>query len=300
LSIVIPALGTPEALEKTLLSVLENRPHGCQIVVALGIEYANPYQLDDEVQILAAAGRSWVECVNSGLARCRADLVHVLTAGTLVESGWTKPALVHFAKRETGLVAPLVVDAHDPSRVLLAGLRRGVGGTRRCVRAAAGDERRGQAPSSIAGFYRMPMLAKLGGFSAAVGDEYADLDLALRAAAAGWQTTVEAKSRVFHAGLPRMARSVRSGMGAERFFWRHLPADGRGAALAAHAITVAAELLAGAWRPRNVMHTLGRLAGWWPAPVDCQAMPWPVVVPRKGRREPARVKAPVADQRRVA
>ena len=56
LSILIPALGSPEALETTLLSVLENRPHDCQVLVALGIDYANPYQLDDEVEFLHGRG----------------------------------------------------------------------------------------------------------------------------------------------------------------------------------------------------------------------------------------------------
>lgn len=38
LSIVIPAVSSAEDLEQTLVSVLENRPDDCEIVVALGCE----------------------------------------------------------------------------------------------------------------------------------------------------------------------------------------------------------------------------------------------------------------------
>ena len=146
------------------------------------------------------------------------------------------------------------------------------------------------------------MLARLGGFSPAVGDEYADLDLAFRAADAGWHTACEAKSKVFYSRIPRPARNFNSGISAERFFWRHLPASGRGRAMAAHVACIAGELLSCVWRPRNAMQVLGRLAGWWPAPAQCPPLPWPVVEPRKGRREAAKIapSAAMTNQRRVA
>ena len=54
LSIVIPVLGNVEGLEDTLVSVLENRPVDCQIVVVLNRPYDDPYDLKDEVCFVEA------------------------------------------------------------------------------------------------------------------------------------------------------------------------------------------------------------------------------------------------------
>jgi hypothetical protein len=264
LSILIPALGTPEALETTLLSVLENRPHDCQVLVALGIDYSNPYRLDDEIDFLNGAGVNWVDCVNAGVAHCRAEVVHVLGAGTQVEDQWTRHALERFEDDDIGVVTPVVMSAHELAKVVLAGLRCGWGGSRVAV-ARTTDQRVDLAPSTTAGFYRLEMLSNLGGFSPAVGDEYADLDLALRAAAAGWQISQEPRSRVYGRPLPPHVRGFRSGLCAERFFWRHAQTGGAGMTLTLHGVRVAGELAASLWRPRNLLHCVGRLGGLWPA-----------------------------------
>jgi hypothetical protein len=271
LSILIPALGTPEALETTLLSVLENRPHGCQIVVALGIDYTNPYELDDEVEFFPGAGSGWVQCVNAGLTRCRADVVHILAAGTRALSGWTTPAVAHFSCRETGLVTPWVSDAAEESAL---------------------------APSGIAGYYRLRMLAELGGFSASVGDQYADLDLALRAAAAGWRTVNEPRSKLHWRAPPPLVRSLRTGLEAERFFWRHLPVRGRAKTLAAHALGLAGEIVTSLWRPRNLLHLAGRLGGCRPAHEVRQEIPYSAEDSRELRRRERTRRAPATTARR--
>ena len=54
LSIVIPALASVEALERTLVSVLEKRPADCEIIVVLNTSYDDPYQLTDEVHFASA------------------------------------------------------------------------------------------------------------------------------------------------------------------------------------------------------------------------------------------------------
>ena len=56
LSIVIPAPSDSAALEATLVSVLENRPADCEIVVSLGFEYADPWNIADEVRLGHQAG----------------------------------------------------------------------------------------------------------------------------------------------------------------------------------------------------------------------------------------------------
>ena len=69
LSIVIPTPGDADALEETLLSVLENRPEGCEVVVALGCDYDDPWGIAEEVRFVRApVGAGLVECVNAGVA----------------------------------------------------------------------------------------------------------------------------------------------------------------------------------------------------------------------------------------
>ena len=68
LSIVIPVLRQLDRLEDTLISVLENRPADCQIVVVLNEPYNDPYQLSGEVCFIqAAAGSSFADTLNLGV-----------------------------------------------------------------------------------------------------------------------------------------------------------------------------------------------------------------------------------------
>ena len=50
LAIVITDGGSIESLESTLVSVLENRPPDCEVLVALAGPYADPYELSGEVR----------------------------------------------------------------------------------------------------------------------------------------------------------------------------------------------------------------------------------------------------------
>ena len=59
LSIVIPAADTA-ALEETLVSVLENRPADCEIIAALAVPYADPWNIGEEVRFMQAPpGPRW-------------------------------------------------------------------------------------------------------------------------------------------------------------------------------------------------------------------------------------------------
>ena len=53
LAIVISAIGSIESLEGTLVSVLENRPADCEILVVLNRPYSDPYDLQGEVRFVA-------------------------------------------------------------------------------------------------------------------------------------------------------------------------------------------------------------------------------------------------------
>jgi len=73
LSIVIPATGTQEQLDQTLVSVLENRPSDCEVIVPHAFDYKDPYDLHDEVTFVGSAAENLVSLgkPSEGLKRAR-------------------------------------------------------------------------------------------------------------------------------------------------------------------------------------------------------------------------------------
>ncbi|HVW38151.1 MAG TPA: glycosyltransferase, partial [Pirellulales bacterium] len=165
LSILIPFLGNRDSLENTLASVLQNRPEGAEIVVALGQEYDDPYQLGEEVRFVRAAGATTLAAaLNQGFGACQGPIVHTLGCGVTVGDGWTDRALRRFDDRRVASVAPLIVDADHPQRVWSAGLEYRAGGACRrlgqgvLIDSAQGLGGRLVGPSWVAGFYRRSAL----------------------------------------------------------------------------------------------------------------------------------------------
>lgn len=123
LSIVIPVLNKLKKLEDTLVSVLENRPAGCEIIVVLNEPYADPYQLHDEVCFVdAARDADLVESIRTGLAYCHAPIIQILSCGMEVGPGWTDVVLPHFNDPVIAAVAPLVMERLDRNTIVSAGV----------------------------------------------------------------------------------------------------------------------------------------------------------------------------------
>jgi len=234
LSIVIPTPADTAALEETLVSVLENRPDDCEIVVPLGCEYADPWNIAEEVRFVQApAGSSLVGCINLGIASSRGEVISILAAGWRATEGWADRPLEHFDAGDVGAVIPLEVAADDHDRVLSAGIRYGQGGRRIAV--TAGGRHRAVdvptraaaapvAPALEAGFWRADVLELAGpGFSTVCGDTCADADMAVALTRSGYVAVVEPTSRFVPGATPRQRRvPFLSGLQAERLFWRSL------------------------------------------------------------------------------
>lgn len=170
-SIVIPSLHDARRLESTLISLLENRPSYCEIVVPHSGHYDDPYEIADEVRLIEVpAARTEMELLAVGVSMCQGEIVHTLSPGATVEAGWLESVLPRFDRPEVGAVVPELVYASGKSAcgVTVDGL-----GLRS---AAARQTARG--PLWQAGFYRHAVLEALGGFCTRL-DEYADLDVAL-------------------------------------------------------------------------------------------------------------------------
>jgi hypothetical protein len=272
LSIVIPMLGNAERMEAGLVSVLENRPADCEVLLVLNAPYANPYQLDDEVHFVQAAeGASWVDSVNCGIQRASGDIVHILAPGVEVTPGWTETALERFDDDTVAAVAAVIVDRRHPSRVLAAGVGFGTGGRRRMVRRVDAAESV-IGPHAAAGFFRKRLLEGLNGFAKVVGDAYADVDLGLRLQYLGLDTVVEPSALVSRDKLPRTGGGFGDGLRMERLFLRHLGLAGGWAAAMARPLTMVLGLCLRLLNPpKAVLHLLGRLTAWCESPLHlCQ------------------------------
>lgn len=250
LSIVIPTPRDTAALEETLVSVLERRPDDCEVVVVLGCEYTDPWNIADEVHFVQAPrGASLVSCVNVGAAASRGEVIHVLAAGWLATDGWTDVPLARFdADATTAAVVPAGVAAGDRERIISAGVRCTRGGRRQDLAGRRRwlereSTRSGARPGTRigpvleAGFWRTETFTAAGGPAVACGDDHADADFAVAIDCAGGRTVYEPSSRVVAAERKR-GRGFRAGLEAERLFWRSLVGRSVVAAVVMHACEV--------------------------------------------------------------
>lgn len=238
LTVIVPATSVA-TLEETLVSVLEHKPDGCEVVVALGESYDDPWNIREEVTFVdVQKGSSLVDCITAGVAAATGDVIHVLAAGWKAIDGWTAPAMRHFANGRVAAVVPLAVSEADKTQPVSAGIRRTAGG--RSVTVVPSRKSGGivtgplpTAPMIEAGFWRADVLRDIG-LSKACGDSLAAADMAAALSAARAEVVLEPESRVVSGPTPRSRSSFMAGMQAERLFWRSLPCDRTGPALLAH------------------------------------------------------------------
>lgn len=273
LSIVIPCLRGAEQAEETLISVLSSRPADCEVLVPHGDPYDDPYDLSGEVRFVHCRGTSaLVSLINAAVEEAQGDIVHVLACGMQVEDGWADRALAHFADPRVGAVAPLVVQAQQPTRIDSLGVRYTRGGRRIMVGRDLPLPRRhklaGQVigPSLGAGFFDRELLDALCGFADNLGDELADVDLALSLAELGFRTACEPACRIMAiaaAGQASGDSAISSGRHSERLFLRHAAAHGGIGAILAHPFSIAADAIAELPSLGAIGKLIGRAIATW-------------------------------------
>ena len=120
LSIVIPIGDDLVAFENTLISVLENRPAGSEVLVADDGSYDDPFDLRDEVRFVVATGRNPIDLIAASAVESRGRFVHVLTAGLRATPGWIDAAIEKFEHHDAAVVAPVIRNASS-QRIVAAG-----------------------------------------------------------------------------------------------------------------------------------------------------------------------------------
>jgi hypothetical protein len=263
LSIVLPVLGRPGQMEDSLVSVLENRPEGCEVLVVLNQPYDDPYELAGEVQFLEVPrGAGLSEAINRGVEASRAPIVHVVPCGVLAREGWCEAALERFGDPQIAAVNPLLLDAANRRRLVSAGAAyQRWGRVRRFRKTGPAKPRRDVVadPDFAAAFYRKSALEQVGLFSRRFGPRMSTVAVQLALQDAGFHCALETSCRMLAKGKGTESALAR-GWSSERLFWRRLPAQRRKRWLAMHGLLVAAETATGLVRPSRFLELAGRLA----------------------------------------
>jgi hypothetical protein len=314
LTIIIPAFGRQEDLDDTLVSVLENRPPDCEVLVPHGPAYRDPYDLSDEIRFVPTRRQELISLIRAGLGASQTPLVHFLQCGFRATPAWTDPVIQRFAADVSlAAIAPRVQLTSERKMDALRGIRYHRGGTRRDVRIAEPSSSRSHAsnlwegPSLQAGFFRRCALDSIGGLDPHLGTFYCDVDAIVKLRRAGWRFDHESDSLIVGPETHR-PRGFRIGREAEWLFWRHWRALGRVASLRDHAWITAIESLQSFPRVASFTTICGRFFGllecavarrhrWIPTPSDesgCRESesqdPLTISIDRARRRKPARPK----------
>ena len=184
LSIIIPTCAEQAALDETVLSVLENRPTGCEVILVQSPEYADPYDLGDEVRFVDASDSDRIRMLNEGIREARGEIVHLLLPGVTVGPGWCASAISLFEEdRDIGSVSPCIVARQTRKTILGVDFNARLG--KKLVRSARQPI---LAPLLGTGFYRASALRFMHGFDDRFGD-CADVELGLRMKSASYKAS---------------------------------------------------------------------------------------------------------------
>ncbi len=269
LSVIIPVLGNLEQMEHTLLSVLENRPDDCEVIVVLDEPYDDPYHLEGEVRFLPPEGkRGLAAAVNRGLRAASNPLVHILACGCEVIEGWAEAAAGHFQDERIACVVPVVVQQEKPSAILAAGL--GYEPTGRLVHFQYGvpidgvllAHRTQVLPHASGAIFRKDLLELIGGADPMVGDQWVMADLVLTLQHANRLSILEPRCRVRATHIVGVfPGEYRLACDAEAFFWRWNALAGSWTQALRHVGSLAGEGVASLVRWQRLPRLSGRLAG---------------------------------------
>ncbi|MEM8668969.1 MAG: hypothetical protein AAGG48_15720 [Planctomycetota bacterium] len=119
LTILVPVVASPNGkanlsgFERTLISVLENRPEQSEVLVTHDGSYDDPYALGDEVRFVTADHPSMTDLIAAGAQVARGRIIHVLAEGVEATPGWTDNAVDCFDHFDCGSVAPRIQRSND-------------------------------------------------------------------------------------------------------------------------------------------------------------------------------------------
>ncbi len=199
LSIIVPHRSHDSQLEMTLLSLLENRPDDCEVIVVHNGSYSNPYHLEDEVIFVEEDPRTnTLQLLNAGIMAACSPAVCVLLDGVRVTPGWSDSPLETLLSSDLAAVAVRVDDSQRQK--FSCGIDARL--LRRTAAAQTGrieSSRENEAcigPVLACGFYRRKTLLSLGGWNDALDESVGDIEFALALHALGLECQFDSDAHV--------------------------------------------------------------------------------------------------------
>ncbi|WP_145349687.1 hypothetical protein [Roseimaritima multifibrata] len=119
LSVVVPHLGDDASFETSLVSVLENRPRRCEVIVCHDGSYTDPFELGDEVQFVVCPQKDLPTQVLTAAHQAKGRIMHVLANGLQATEGWTEGPVDCFSDETVASVSPAIQHADQKALVAL-------------------------------------------------------------------------------------------------------------------------------------------------------------------------------------
>jgi hypothetical protein len=123
LSIIVPYDRDEASFESTLVSVLENRPEFCEVIVSHDGGYHDPFDLSDEVRFVVAPGSDRLDLIRAGVSASMGRVTHVMTGGVRATENWTDQPVEMFEQSDLGAVAPMIRRLSSDGALIAAGWR---------------------------------------------------------------------------------------------------------------------------------------------------------------------------------
>jgi hypothetical protein len=217
LSIIVPYDRDEAAFETTLVSVLENRPEFCEVLVVHDGTYTDPFELEDEVRFVIAPHSDRLALLRAGVRESLGRIVHILGEGARATEDWSEQPLELFESSDVGSVSPVLRDLSAGGTVVAAGWRDSRHGLRRAVAAGSRSPSRRQCAAVdgayLSGsFWRRATLDRLLELPIGHAQEVADYVWAATARRAGWKCRVACDSTVVCS--PRLIHQTESPLAA--------------------------------------------------------------------------------------
>lgn len=192
LSLIVPFQCDSQALENTLVSVLELRSPDDELLIVHRGEYQDPYGLQgNEAKVLETpASTSLAEQLNIAVQNATGDVLQVVLPGTVLEHDWCVDALAAFDELDVDMIALGVSGSGANS------LQYGFEADLIPQRRATGEASKIAGPLLAGTMIRRSAIECLGGWNTKIPGDLIDFELCLMAKLLGLQVGVVEGSSV--------------------------------------------------------------------------------------------------------
>ncbi len=192
LSLIVPFQCDSQALENTLVSVLELRSSDDELLIVHRGEYQDPYGLQgNEAKVLETpASTSLAEQLNIAVQNATGDVLQVVLPGTVLEPDWCVDALAAFDELDVDMIALGVSGSGANS------LQYGFEADLIPQRRATGEASKIAGPLLAGTMIRRSAIECLGGWNTKIPGDLIDFELCLMAKLLGLQVGVVEGSSV--------------------------------------------------------------------------------------------------------